>query len=317
MELDLNFLTQYGTHFINKMKETDSDGKGIAIATEKKYNTIINKLVEFEKHKIEQISFKNVDLKFRSELIHYFSDVHRLSDNTIGRYLKFIKSLCLDAQRNGILVNRELDYFKGFTVSAAKIILTFDELDQIKNTNFKNNNHKIASDWLLIGCYTGQRVSDLLLIDSSCIQKSHNSEIIVLKQIKTGNMVQIPMHIEVKRILLKRNGEFPPSFAENVESNKSLFNRYLKAVCKEANLSTMIKGSVFNTEKKRNEEGDFEKYKMISSHVCRRSFATNFYGNPKYPTQLLMSVTAHSSEKMFLEYIGKKQGDNEAQLSMF
>ncbi|MGK0308145.1 MAG: hypothetical protein ACI8RP_001103, partial [Urechidicola sp.] len=151
MELDLNFLTQYGTHFINKMKETDSDGKGIAIATEKKYNTIINKLVEFEKHKIEQISFKNVDLKFRSELIHYFSDVHRLSDNTIGRYLKFIKSLCLDAQRNGILVNRELDYFKGFTVSAAKIILTFDELDQIKNTNFKNNNHKIASDWLLIG----------------------------------------------------------------------------------------------------------------------------------------------------------------------
>ena len=130
-------------------------------------------------------------------------------------------------------------------------------------------------------------------------------------------MVQIPMHIEVKRILLKRNGEFPPSFAENVESNKSLFNRYLKAVCKEANLSTMIKGSVFNTETKRNEEGDFEKYKMISSHVCRRSFATNFYGNPKYPTQLLMSVTAHSSEKMFLEYIGKKQGDNEAQLSMF
>jgi hypothetical protein len=30
-----------------------------------------------------------------------------------------------------------------------------------------------------------------------------------------------------------------------------------------------------------------------------------------------MNITAHSTEKMFLEYIGKKQGDNDAQLSMF
>ena len=125
------------------------------------------------------------------------------------------------------------------------------------------------------------------------------------------------MHIEVKRILLKRNGEFPPSFAENVESNKSLFNRYLKALCKEANINTKIKGSIYNAESKRNEEGEFAKYKMVSSHICRRSFATNFYGNSKYPTPLLMNITAHSTEKMFLEYIGKKQGDNDMQLSMF
>lgn len=310
MNSDLNFLTQYGETFIKI--QTD-----LAIATLKKYNTIVNKLIEFEKYREEKITFKDVNLKLRNELVHYFSDVHRLSDNTIGRYLKFIKSLCLDAQRNGIIVNRELDYFKGFTVKAPKITLTFDELEQIKNTNFSKPNHKVARDWLIIGCYIGQRVSDLLQMNVSCIQKTHNSEQIVLKQINTEKFVQIPMHIEIKRVLLKRNGEFPPIFAENLESNKSLFNRYLKQLCEIANINTKVKGSIYNSETKRNEDGTFEKYKLISSHVCRRSFATNFYGNRKYSTHLLMSITAHSTEKMFLEYIGKKQGDNDAQLSMF
>lgn len=310
MATDLDYLIPYGENFIKNQSN-------LAVATQKKYKTIVTKLVEFEKHRGEKIAFKEMDLKLRSELIHYFSDVHRLSDNTIGRYLKFIKSLCLDAQRNGIFVNRELNYFKGYTVKAPKTILTLDELDQIKNTTFSKTNHKIAKDWLIIGCYTGQRVSDLLQMNSDSIQKTHNSEVIVLKQIKTGKLVQIPMHLEIKRILLKRNGEFPPSFAENIESNKSLFNRYLKQLCEVAKLDTIEKGSVYNSETKRNEEGSFKKYKLVSSHICRRSFATNFYGNPKYPTPLLMNITAHSTEKMFLEYIGKKQGDNEAQLSMF
>lgn len=315
MNSDLNQLTTYGFHFINKMKEPN--GKGIALATEKKYNTIINKLVEFEKDTKQTILFKNIDLKFRSELVHYFSEVHRLSDNTIGRYLKFVKSLCLDAQRNGVLVHREIDYFKGYTVNAPKIILSFTEIEQIKRVKLSNNNLKIARDWLIIGCYTGQRVSDLLQMNSSYLQQVIGSEMIVLKQEKTGNMVQIPMHIEIKRVLLRRNGKFPPLFVDNMESNKSLFNRYLKALCKEAGIDTREKGSIYNSETKRNEEGVFEKYKMVSSHICRRSFATNFYGNPKYPLAMLMNITAHSSEKMFLEYIGKKQGDNDMQLSMF
>lgn len=315
MNSDLNRLTTYGFHFIDKMKEPN--GKGIALATEKKYNTIINKLVEFEKHLNEPILFKNVDLKFRSELVNYFSEVHRLSDNTIGRYLKFVKSLCLDAQRNGIIVNREIDYFKGYTVNAPKIILSFSELEQIKSANLSNNNLKITRDWLIIGCYTGQRVSDLLRMNANFIQQNFGAELIVLRQEKTGNLVQIPMHIEIKRVLLRRNGKFPPLFVENMESNKSLFNRYLKNLCEEAGINAREKGSIYNVETKRNEEGVFEKYKMVSSHICRRSFATNFYGNPKYPTSMLMNITAHSSEKMFLEYIGKKQGDNDMQLSMF
>jgi hypothetical protein len=41
--------------------------------------------------------------------------------------------------------------------------------------------------------------------------------------------------------------------------------------------------------------------------VGRRSFATNFYG--KIPTTYLIYITGHSTEAMFLNYIGKSNKD--------
>jgi hypothetical protein len=46
-------------------------------------------------------------------------------------------------------------------------------------------------------------------------------------------------------------------------------------------------------------------------HVCRRSFATNFYG--KIPTSVLMNITGHGTESI-LNYIGKTTYDNAYQM---
>jgi hypothetical protein len=48
------------------------------------------------------------------------------------------------------------------------------------------------------------------------------------------------------------------------------------------------------------------------NYVCRRSFATNFYG--RIPTPILMNITAHGTEKMYLAYIGKTTYDNAFQM---
>ena len=49
--------------------------------------------------------------------------------------------------------------------------------------------------------------------------------------------------------------------------------------------------------------------------MCRRSFATNLYG--KLPTPLIMQITGHSTEKMFLNYIGKNSLDYAQQIADF
>ena len=54
---------------------------------------------------------------------------------------------------------------------------------------------------------------------------------------------------------------------------------------------------------------------LMASHVCRRSFASNLYGI--LPTPLIMSITAHSTEKMLLNYIGKDSLDYAQQIADF
>jgi hypothetical protein len=49
--------------------------------------------------------------------------------------------------------------------------------------------------------------------------------------------------------------------------------------------------------------------------VGRRSFASNYYG--KIPTTYLIFITGHSSEKMFLNYMGKSNKDLAVEVSKY
>ena len=316
--VELDFISEYGGYFIKnlKYKTNDKTNKiGVTLATQKKYQTIVNKLIAFDKYHKVRTKLIDVNLKFRIELIDYFSEVDKLSDNTIGRYLKFVKSICLDADKNGFKVSSQLKDFMGFSIEAPKVILSLDEIEQIKNTKFVSDKHEIAKDWLIIGCFTGQRVSDLLRMNTSFIEHIQDYDFIVLTQQKTKKLVQIPIHFEVQEILDKRNGEFPPTFSNNIDSSKAMFNRYLKQLCKIAGIDAMVKGNKFDEDKKRYIGGIYPKFELASSHICRRSFASNHYASELYPTPILMNITAHKTEKMFLTYIGKEPLDYGLQLA--
>ncbi|MBM7420245.1 MULTISPECIES: hypothetical protein [Chryseobacterium] len=58
-----------------------------------------------------------------------------------------------------------------------------------------------------------------------------------------------------------------------------------------------------------------EKFNLITSHIGRRSFATNFYG--KIPTPLLVDATGHTTEEMFLKYINPLNTSNVVSLSNY
>lgn len=314
---ELNYLINYTEQFIENLKySANKSGKqGVSEATIKKRITILNKLIKFQTKSKGRFKIKDVDLDFRKQFIDFLDKQEKLSEGTIGRYLKEVKTICTDAQKNGIEVSPQLIHFKGFTSSSYKIILSFDEIKQIKETKFEDENLEAAKNWLIIGCYTGQRVSDLMRMNKKMIEVHQGFEFIVLTQKKTGKLVQIPIHKEVKSILDSLGGDFPTIFSKNESSNSALFNKYIKIVCKEANLTYLEEGKLRDDKTKRLKVGKFPKYKLVASHICRRSFATNFYAQKKYPTPLLMNITAHGTEKMFLSYIGKKPIDYGVQLA--
>jgi integrase len=132
-----------------------------------------------------------------------------------------------------------------------------------------------------------------------------------LIQLKTGKHVTIPIHDEVEQVLQKYDGNFPPLFRGSTpKSNATTFNECIKKVCELSGISQIMKGRIYNEELKRNEIVETSKYNLVSTHICRRSFATNFYGDKRFTTPQIMAITGHKTEITFLQYIGKTSSDH-------
>lgn len=313
---DKDLLTNCVQDYIDYLprKKQRNGKRGVTASTIKKYKTLKVKIENFQKHRKKKVTVKDVGLKLIDELEKYFLETDRLGENTTGRYIKFVKTVCLWANtHNNIPAHPQLDQIQGYTEDAAKVVLSFDELEKIENTTFEREALENAKDWLIIGCYIGQRVSDLLNLTSQNLIVKNSVEFIELTQKKTGKYVLVPMHRKIKTILEKRNGNFP-RYLSDVK-----FNIHIKDVCKEAGINAPTQGGkmVKNEKTKitRKEYGTFPKWELITSHVCRRSYASNFYG--QMPTSWLISITAHSTEKQFLEYVGKPPIDTAHQIAEF
>ncbi len=282
--------------------------RGVSKNTIQKFTTLKARITDFQKAKKKKYNISEVSPDFIT-LFDEFLRKNNYSDNYIGTLSINLKTMCKKARRDGLKVNSNLDDITAVKEDTEKIILSFKELDKIKNTNYIREALANARDWLIIGCYTGQRVSDLLKLTKKNIVLKSGLELIELTQIKTGKKVTLPIHPEVKEILDKNGGDFPYKISD------VKFNVYIKDVCEIAGINEQINGSKINRKTNRKEKGIYPKYKLITSHCMRRSFATNHYGD--IPTPILMSATGHATEKKFLIYIGKTATEQAQQLAEY
>ena len=133
--------------------------------------------------------------------------------------------------------------------------------------------------------------------------------LIEFTQVKTEKIMTIPLHSKIMEILKKYNGDFPRKISDQK------YNEHIKKVCEKAKIEQPTNGVLFDQETKSKVEKDYPKWKLVSSHIGRRSFATNNYG--KIPTSFLMYITGHTTEAMFLTYIGKSNKDIAMELTNY
>ena len=91
------------------------------------------------------------------------------------------------------------------------------------------------------------------------------------------------------------------------------FNDLIKVICKLSGIVEVVKGTKLN-KSNRKELGSFPKYELMSSHSLRRSFSSNYY--KIIPTPILIGITGHSKESLFLTYINKRE-DRDANADLF
>lgn len=272
----------------------------------KKLNVIKHLLERFQKEAKAEYFIKEIDSNFKLRFETYCLK-QNYAPNTVARAVKYLKTICYHARSNGIETHFQLDSISTKYQKVEKIYLDPTELQLIEKAKLDNDNLLNARDWLIISCETGQRVSDFLRFNKSQIRFEDKMPLIEFTQVKTNKIMTIPLSKKVMAILKKRKGEFPKSMSDQK------YNDYLKDLCQLAGLNKKVNGSRKNPETKRKETGIFEKWQLVTSHIGRRSFATNNYG--RIPTSLLIGATGHSTEKMFLEYIGKTDTQKAMQLA--
>lgn len=306
---DLEFFTNYIQNYIDKAPYKQNQQKGVGLSHGRITNLKLfkNTFLRFEKEELKgkKILFEKVDFML-AEKFKLWLFKQNYSANYVGKNLDNLKTICNDASKNGIVVSptiKDLIRIQETKKPEQLITLNPEELKNIWKTTLDKSYLINARKWLLLGCFIGQRGGDLLSINESNIKEIDGVKIIELKQQKTGELVAIPLLPDALKII-------EDGFPHKISLTR--FNEYIKEVCKLADINNIITGNVKKTGRNPVVKEKLEKYNFISSHICRRSFATNFYG--KFPTSVLMRVTGHKTEKMFLIYIGKTSYDNAFQM---
>jgi len=293
-ELHKAYFVDWIKEFIKNADKRLYKGNKITPSTIKNYTTTFNRLTEFEASKSIKLRFEDIDLKFYTSFVNYCKDKRNYNDNTTGNLINRIKFFCRQIELENLPINPQYKHSEFMAVSnkTFDIYLTETEINQVYNYDFsKSLRLDNARDLFIIGLRTGLRVSDFLQLKNIDINKGF----IEIETTKTKETVIIPLHNQVKAIIEKNDNKLPRSISDQN------FNLYIKDVCKDAGITETVKGSIVNPKTKRKEIGRYKKYKLVSSHTCRRSFASNLYG--KLPNMVIMSITGHKTETSFLKYI--------------
>jgi integrase len=307
--LELDVMTTYIEKYIDEAPYKQNAKKELGLSKGRIQNLKLFKSTvlkyEVEVLKGKSILIRNINLKFVEQYKNWMFG-KGYSTNYVGKNIANIRTICLDASKNDIETSTQIKNIKGISESREPediVFLSEDEQEAIKNAPLIREALINARKWLLLGCLIGQRGGDLLNITDKNIKELNGMKIIELKQQKTGKLVAIPLLPEAVEII-ESGLPYKISLVH--------FNEHIKDVCLEAGLIEPTKGRKKTKYNKPTTKGVYPKHEVISSHICRRSFATNFYG--RIPTPVLMNITAHGTERMFLSYIGKTTYDNAYQM---
>lgn len=273
--------------------------------TKSQYESFVSLTKQFQGRK--KIKLSDSGSETITDFVHWLND-GGYAEKTIKRHVNRFKFFFLRAKEEGYKIDPTFEkrVFVPKSEEVLEPILNEVEINTIFNLKLESEVLDNARDNLIIACWTGLRVSDYLnKLDIS----NFIDDFIEIKTTKTKTRVTIPVHPIIKKILIKHNGNLPKKV------NDADFNKQIKEVCKKAGLKKEIKGRIYDKESKRKVLGLYPKYKLITSHIGRRSFATNLFG--KLPNSVIMSICGWSKEEMMLSYIKKSNREDAVQLKKY
>lgn len=316
--------------------------KNISVGTIKNMKGTLVQLREYQEKRHKIIDFDDVTLDFYDDWRRFFlakkdknGNPHPYSPNTIGKHVKNLKTFLFAAEDMKLTTSTDFKSprFSADSIDVENVYITEERLQEMYETDFEDEQTverlmrlapddeerlamkdqltrrtakrlNEAKDIFLVGCLTGQRVSDYKRINESMYRTlSDGNDYIYLQQDKTGKWIYVPLDPRVRAIVEKHGGRLPKTYDQDLNERIKVIGRLLgwreKAGIKEHHGTMEVE-----TQKRF--------YECIKTHTARRSFATNAYKR-KISLSAIMIITGHSSERMLKKYL---KLDNEERAMM-
>lgn len=321
------YMEQYALELQTGARQKNGTAQKVSKGHIHNINATIKYLKKYEISRRVELSLDDVTMDFQRDFVKWLSD-NGIHCNTIrGTFSRIHTILAIafnekltevDDFRNPqflpkaeevdhiYLTKEQIDIFFKIDLSSPEIIKKHIEQAKLKTrqkgkawwSNMTENLAKqieISRDEFIIGCLTGQRVSDYQRINSEMLEDLDNMKFISLIQKKTGKRVYIPMDKRVMFLLKKYDGALP-------HVNITRFNRNLKFIGE-------LLGWTYNAKIDESRMGGKTSTRfcdLISSHTARRTFATIAYSN-NVPLMSIMAITGHTTERSLRKYLKLKE----------
>jgi integrase len=266
-------------------------GKKLSPATITKYKLTQRYINEVLKEYNPKLLLKNVDYNFYEEFYEFLVNEKLFAANNVGKHIDTLKVFLNAARRRGYTIHNDIEFFVEPSEDSENTYLREDELDVLFKKDLSHTAHlERVRDLFIVGCWTGLRYSDLTSLEKDDL----SSDKIKVTNFKTGAKVILPLHQQTKSILEKYNFELP------IRISNQKFNEYIKDACEAAEINESFAKSITKGGKK--QTTIYPKFKVVTSHTARRTFATNLYKRGISHISI-MALTGHKTEKAFLSYI--------------
>ena len=287
------------TQFINECESGKRKKKGgttnVSPGTVKSYKGFQAQFKEYQEARLRVIDFSDLTLEFYNDFRLFLTD-KEYSPNTIARMVKVCKTVCYAAEQLKLMDASNVR--SGFDVIYKDVDNVYLTEERIQELYEYDLSHRPAwekvKDVFVVGCLTGQRVSDYKRINAKMIVTlTDGNRYIKLKQEKTGNVVYIPLDYRVEAILDKYTGELPKVYDQKI-------NDHIKEIGEVLGWTEIVeleeqRGAMEYTAKKRFCD-------LLKTHTCRRSLATNMQ-KAGASLSSIMAITGHSSEQQLKTYL--------------
>lgn len=297
--------TQYFEEYIAKLPTHTIRRTGTVMKpqTISNHRIVLNRFKRFLHHYGMVDSFQIFNKYFEEKMEAFLLLECGYTPNTVCATNSIMKVWLKQAEEDGLIKDKSFHSWKSKGYNVKHIYLTDEEIGRLYALDFTDEfkaQNKIdlkssieqTRDLFIIGCKTGLRISDLHLLNAS--QWDLELRTLTVNTQKTQKRVVIPLSDEVISIYKKYDGKFPSPVY------KSAFNRQIQRCAMIAGINDTIYINV--TKGGKVEQEATPKWKLVSSHTARRSFATNLY-KKSHNSLMVMKFTGHTTEENFLKYI--------------